>query len=234
LKAIDDYKEHYKLYDEGKIVEELKLFQCFMIMLITQQSPDINSSEWMFRRISHNFTTPKSYLEPLKRMSFCNLLEVYIEIIRLKSLYTQRASSLLRSMVIIEILYEGMVPRTYNKMSAFKQMAEKKSFITLSTLEQYIGVGADSHVIRIIRACCQACGAGNLTESNVIQITQRMGKDPGAYFNEIGAEIGQAFADREKGQAWEKWRSILVNVAHVDEQYDKAISNWLGDTWRHE
>lgn len=231
LKLMQQYmKEHPDVdINEEEVLEEIKLLQSFMIMLITQQSKDINSSKWMFNRISTNFTTVRSYLEPLKEMSYANLLEVYMEIIRSKALYTQRAATLLNSMVIIECLYGGKVPRTSKQMRAFKQMARKKTVITLSVLGKYLdSVGMDTHVRKIIRACA----TGTLSDGDVLRATMGIEADPGAYFNEISAEIGQAFADRKKRGAWAKWRPILMEVANENVEYNRALNKWLGVNWK--
>jgi endonuclease III len=234
-RMIRDYKSHYKFSDESMILEEVRLFQCFMIMLITQQSSDVDSSEWMFRRVSYGYTTPRSYLGALKKMSYSNLLEVFIELCRSKALYTQRASSLLRSFVIIEILHQGRVPRTFNELNAFKQMEKKKCHITLNTaLGEYLALGADVHVINLIMACGVACGCGKLSTRDIIEITKRMDEDPGAFFNEIAAEIAQAFDDWEKRNAWKSWYIIIGKVINKDKQYDAAISEWLGQDWSEE
>lgn len=162
-------------------------------------------------------------------MTYASLLEVYIEIICSKALYTQRAATLLNSMVIIECLYGGKVPRESEQMRAFKQMARKKTVITLSVLGEYLGsVGMDTHVKKVIKACA---AGGDLSDGDVLRATLEIKEDPGAYFNEISAEIGQAFADRNKRGAWGKWKPILMKVAKKDDKYNRALNRWLKN-WR--
>ncbi len=190
--------------DDGKLLEEVRLLHAYMIMLISQQSTDA-VTESMFGLISHNFTTAGSYLQPLMMMSWCNLFEVYTEVLRSSALYTQKAACLLNSFAIIEVLYDGKVPRDYDTIRLFRQMGPKKSIVTLSVLGGYNKqIGIDTHVNSLIRAC----GQNQLKDEEVFYVSWNLPEDPGAYANNVSGEIRQAYEDKRKA-TWSKWKGTL-------------------------
>ena len=193
----------------------------FMIMLWTQQSTD-EMSEEIYNQVCYGFHSVTSFLEPLKDLSYTDVMMTLKRAFSSSSLQSIKADSLLQFCLVSHLIYDDDFPCGYEGL-ALPQVSWKKLSIALIVSGECVAVPVDIHLRRFFGVFATS---GDDESDCIEELRVRTKPSIARYTNDFVAEIGQSF-DRGSDTSISFALHVLKEVAAKDRRYPSIIKKWM-------
>ena len=202
-------------------LQSLSRLHKFMIILWTQQSSD-EMSEEMYNQVCHGFHSVTSFLEPMKDLSYTDVMVTLKNAFSSSSLHSTKADSLLQFCLVSHLIYDDDFPCSHEGL-ALRQVSWKKLSIALIVSGKCVAVPVDIHLKRFFGVFA----ASGYDESDCIEeLRVRTKPSIARYTNDFVAEIGQTL-DRGSDTSINFALHVLKELAAKDQRYPSIIKKWL-------
>ena len=244
-------KELERLINEA--IYKAMMFHYLIIMSYSQNMKD--RDVWhAYMQIMHQVTDTYSVIEWMRKVPFDVLHDAVTEIFRKYSLQESKALTVLTIAIVLELFYDGGLPKDPNILKRFYQVRDKKMKVSnnaalqlqswlscelgISELPPYIGFGIDSHVRKRILSIAEIIlkekdpkfwsGLSNAGKERLVEtVSATLEFEYGIILNEVFGQFGQFIAESKNDEQVRKLKDGVFDKVRAESKlFTQIIDEW--------
>ena len=213
------------------VLDEMSLMSYMLIMLGSQEQMD-EKCERAYYKLINGRHDAMSFLVYLQKASIMDFFEHFANIYKGSGMEQLKAHTLIEFLVGVQVVYNGKV--NPKQLLHFPEIGEKKFQVALNGFGMYKGVGADTHVLRMISYLVDMlrseAGKKQLSDAEMERLAKKIASkisfSSGLDFNDNVGELAQQYTrGKEAAKTWAT--NVYSKLAELNEDFNKIKDKYI-------